>query len=76
MKQNRIQLHDPTAELSPVLRERRQPPSNLKGKTVALFDIGKTRSDEFLDHIERLLQAQGIQTARYTKPTNTRVAPT
>ena len=76
MKQHRIQLHDPTAELSSILRERCQPPANLEGKTVALFDIGKTRSDEFLDHIERMLNKQGIQTARYAKPANTRVAPT
>ena len=76
MKQTRIQLHDPTAELSSILRERCQPPVGLEGKTVALFDIGKTRSDEFLDHVERLLDTQGIQTLRYAKPTNTRVAPT
>ena len=76
MNQRRIQLHDPTAELSSVLRERCQPPSNLEGKTVALFDIGKIRSDEFLDHVEQLLQEKEIQTARYAKPTNTRVAPT
>ena len=76
MKQNRIQLHDPTAELSSILRQRCQPPASLDGKTIALFDIGKTRSDEFLDHVEQLLQARNFKTVRYAKPTNTRVAPT
>ena len=75
MKQNQIQLHDPTAELSSILRERCQPPASLEGKTVALFDIGKTRSDEFLDHVERLLDAQSIRVIRYAKSANTRVAP-
>lgn len=71
-----IQLHDPTAELSPTRRPRRAPPESLDGKTVALFDIGKTRSDEFLDSLEKLLAARGITTARYAKPTNAKIAPT
>lgn len=75
MIQKPIQLHDPTAELFPTLRPRRTPPVSLAGKTVALLDIGKTRSDEFLDYLEPLLQAQKIKTTRYAKPTNTRVAP-
>ena len=76
MKRESVRLYDPTAELSPLLRQRCQPPSNLEGKLVALFDIGKSRGDEFLDRLADLLVEQGIRTARYAKPTNTQVAPT
>jgi hypothetical protein len=75
MMQQSTVLYDPTAELTPTLRPRRVPPASLDGKTVALLDIGKTRSDEFLDHLQRLLDERGIQTARYAKSTNTRTAP-
>lgn len=68
-------LHDPTAELSSTQRPRRAPPASLDGKVVALFDIGKPRSDEFLDGLEARLSERGVQTARYAKPTNTRTAP-
>ena len=70
-----IILHDPTAELSSTLRSRRTPPASLDGKIVALFDIGKPRSDEFLDSLEAVLSQRGVKTARYAKPTNTRTAP-
>ena len=70
-----LQLHDPTAELSPTRRPRRAPPKSLDGKVVALFDIGKTRGDEFLDYLEALLKQRGIKTARYAKPANVKTAP-
>ena len=70
-----LQLHDPTAELSPTRRPRRAPLKSLDGKVVALFDIGKTRGDEFLDKLEALLKQRGIETARYAKPTNVKTAP-
>ena len=70
-----IILHDPTAELSSTLRPRKTPPTSLEGKTVALFDIGKPRSDEFLDSIETLMSERGVTLKRYAKPTNTRTAP-
>ena len=41
--------------------------SSLTGATVALLDITKRRSDEFLDRIELLLQTQGAQTFRIAK---------
>ena len=41
-------MRDPTAETSPVKRARRAPPKSLEGLTVGLFDIGKTRTPEFL----------------------------
>nr|WP_276081683.1 UGSC family (seleno)protein [Methylobacterium sp. GC_Met_2] len=52
-----------------------QPLDTLRGKTVALMDIGKMRGDEFIDRLEELCRDRGIATRRYKKPTNTRVAP-
>jgi hypothetical protein len=70
-----VTLHDPTAELAPSQRPRRQPLDSLDGKIVALFDIGKPRSDEFLDSLEAEMSKRGIRTVRFGKPTNTRTAP-
>ena len=63
-------LHDPTSELEPLLRPRVTPPASLEGKTVALFDLGKIRSDEFLDQLERRFVERGIEVLRASKPTN------
>ena len=68
-------LRDPTAETEAVMRARRAPPPSLAGLTVGLFDIGKTRSDEFLNQIEKRMTERGIKTRRYAKPTNAKVAP-
>ena len=68
-------LRDPTAETSAVKRPRVKPPQSLQGLTVALFDIGKTRSDEFLDQLEKRFAERGLRTRRYAKPTNAKVAP-
>jgi hypothetical protein len=67
-------LRDPTAETSAVKRARRAPPASLDGLTVGLFDIGKTRSDEFLNRIEQRLTERGIRSKRFGKPTNAKVA--
>ena len=67
-------LRDPTAETSAVRRARRAPPMSLDGLTVGLFDIGKTRSDEFLNRIEQRLAERGIRSRRFGKPTNAKVA--
>ena len=69
-------MRDPTAETTAVKRPRVAPPKSLDGITVALFEIGKTRSDEFLDQVERRLAERGVKTKRYAKPTNAKVAPT
>ena len=69
-------LHDPPSELAPEIRPRRTPPPSLEGRVVALQGIGKRRSDEFLDHVKRRLDARGIATIRTDKPTNARRAPT
>ena len=70
-----VVLHDPTAETTAPMRLRRPPPTDLEGKTVALFDIGKIRSDEYLDHIATRLSARGIANFRIGKPTNAKTAP-
>ena len=67
-------LRDPTAETEAVMRARRAPPASLAGLTVGLFDIGKTRSDEFLNQVEKRLNERGVLTKRYGKPTNAKVA--
>ena len=70
-----IRLLDPTAEISPVKRERRAPPPALEGRTVGLLDIGKARGDTFLDRLESHFTGRGLTVKRYAKPTNTRTAP-
>ncbi len=67
-------LRDPTAETEAVMRARRAPPQSLDGLTVGLFDIGKTRSDEFLNQVEKRLTERGIKSKRFGKPTNAKVA--
>lgn len=71
-----MKLRDPTGETSPTRRARLAPPASLDGRRVALMDIGKSRGAEFLDRLEGHLKAAGVATARYRKPTNTKVAPT
>jgi hypothetical protein len=68
-------MRDPTAETAAVLRERLPPPASLAGKTVALLSISKERSDEFMDALEPLIQAAGVQTIHFKKPTHTKPAP-
>jgi hypothetical protein len=67
-------MRDPTAETSPVKRARRAPPKSLEGLTIGLFDIGKTRTDEFLNQVEQRLNERGHKTKRFGKPTNAKVA--
>jgi hypothetical protein len=67
-------MRDPTAETAAVMRARVAPPASLDGKTVGLFDIGKTRTDEFFNQVELRLNARGIKTRRVGKPTNAKVA--
>jgi len=68
-------LLDPTAERSPAVRERLVRPKDFQGLTVGLLDISKARGDVFLDEIEAQLNAEGMKTRRYKKPTFARVAP-
>ena len=68
-------LFDPTSEMTSAIRPRLKPPQSLKGKTVALLDLGKLRSDEFLDHLDELLTKRQISVKRFAKPTNAKTAP-
>jgi hypothetical protein len=67
-------MRDPTAETSPVKRARRAPPASLEGLTIGLFDIGKARTDEFLNQVEKRFNERGLKTKRCGKPTNAKVA--
>ncbi len=69
-------LMDPTAENSPVHRQRRARPETLSGIKVGLLDISKPRGSVFLDRVDVLLTEQGATVSRYMKPTFARVAPT
>ena len=70
-------MRDPTAELSPVLRERLSPPASLQGCTIGLLSISKERSAEYLDSVEKLLASQlaEVTIKRFEKPTHTKPAP-
>lgn len=68
-------LLDPTNERSPVVREASPRPASLEGRTVGLLDISKPRGDVFLDRLEELLSARGLEVLRYRKPTFTKTAP-
>jgi hypothetical protein len=72
---NAFTMRDPTGESASVQRERLKPPPSLDGLTIGLLDIGKTRSDEFLDSVDRLLTERGHTVRRYAKPTNAKPAP-
>lgn len=68
-------LMDPTAELSPAVRERLPRVDDLNGKRVGLLDISKARGDVFLDRLSELLTEKGVAVNRYKKPTFSRIAP-
>ena len=69
-------MRDPSAETSAVKRPRRAPPKSLEGLTIGLFDIGKSRTPEFLDQVEKRFKEKGLKTKRCGKPTNSKVATT
>ncbi len=75
MKMSAETLRDPTAETSSTKRSRRPPPDSLDGLTLGLFGIGKTRTPEFLDQVEKRLTERGIKTKRFAKPTNAKTCP-
>jgi len=69
-------LLDPTSELSPVERPRRQRPSSMDGLRIGLLDISKRRGDVFLNRLEELLHERGLAVRRYRKPRFSILAPT
>ena len=68
-------LLDPTAEREPAARQANARPVSLDGLTVGLLDISKARGDVFLERLDALLQADGVRTVRYRKPTFAKPAP-
>ncbi len=74
MSESRILL-DPTAETRPPMREPRPRPPELRGRTVGVLDISKSRGDVFLDRVAERLSDLGADVRRYRKPTFARVAP-
>jgi hypothetical protein len=67
-------MRDPTAETSSLKRARRAPPASLAGLTVGLFDIGKARTDEFFNQVEKRFVERGFKVKRFGKLTNAKVA--
>ncbi len=66
---------DPTSERTPAARQLNPRPASLAGRTVGLLDINKARGDVLLDRLDELLQADGVATRRYRKPTFAKPAP-
>jgi hypothetical protein len=66
---------DPTSERAPAARAINPRPASLDGLTVGLLDISKPRGAVLLDQLEQRLQAEGITTRRYAKPTFAKPAP-
>lgn len=75
MKEETYRMLDPTAESSPVMRDRLAPPQDLAAATIGLLGISKERSEEFLDTVEARLAARGHKVLRFAKPTHTKPAP-
>ena len=75
MRNEPYQMLDPSAETSPVIRERTPPPGDLSAATIGLLSISKERSSEFLDTVERRLAERGLKVLRFEKPTHTKPAP-
>ena len=68
-------LLDPTSERALAIRPRVPRLTSLAGRTLCLLDISKPRGDVFLDRLEELLSARGIEVLRFRKPTYTKPAP-
>ena len=74
MKTELVML-DPTSELSPTERARRERPPSIDGMTIGLLDISKRRGDVFLDRLEERLHERGLSVRRYRKPRFSILAP-
>ena len=71
-----VTLLDPTNEEAPVARQITPRPEAIVGK-VALVDIAKRRSDEFLDRLQEAMQRRlpQVEFNRYQKSTFSKPAP-
>ena len=72
---SKMMILDPTSEHSPAERQLLPRLKTLNDTTIGLLDISKPRGKEFLDEIQKALEALGATVLRYTKPTFARVAP-
>jgi hypothetical protein len=70
-----LTLLDPTSERTAAAVVLSSRIASFDGLTVALLDISKPRGNVFLDQLEFRLNARGIKTKRYRKPTYTKPAP-
>lgn len=73
-------MQDLVSPIDPSTRERVDPaprPPTLDGASVALLDIGKPRSEQFLDRLEALLRERHriAGAVRLRKPSHARPAP-
>ena len=66
---------DPTSERAPAWRPLAPRLAAVEGRRMALLDISKPRGDVFLDRLQELLQARGVEVLRYRKPTFAKPAP-
>jgi hypothetical protein len=70
VESSQYSMRDPTAELSPVMRERLTPPDNLQGCTIGLLSIAKDSVEaQLADHLS------DVTIKRFEKPTHTKPAP-
>jgi len=69
-------LRDPTSEATASMRTSIPMPDDITGKTIALLDISKERSQEFLGHIEARFAGEGFTVKRYRKATMSKPAAT
>ena len=67
-------LRDPTSEAATTTRPTRPFPPDLGGKTIALLDISKERSREFLDRVALNLSNAGYTVKRYRKGSHSKTA--
>ena len=67
-------LYDPSGETKSFFRKPQSFPTNLRDKSVMLFDICKPRPKEFLDSFEENLRQKGLVPKRAAKPTNAKTA--
>ncbi len=67
-------LRDPTSEAATTIRPTSPFPRSCKGKTIALLDISKERSSEFLDRMALNLSDAGYPVKRYRKGSHSKTA--
>ncbi len=67
-------VRDPTSEASETMRPPKTLPADIAGKTIALLNISKERSDEFLDRLEVKFTEAGFPVKRYRKASHSKTA--